>query len=120
VPIFQQIASEIERLILIGEIKPDDLIPSVREFAVAHSVNPNTVAKSYSLLQANGLVEHVRGIGLRVLKQNSAQVQSRRRELLIAKAEELMKTALALGFSGADAIDAVQNLKPNISRGQHE
>lgn len=111
VPIFQQIVREIERLVLIGEIKADDFIPSVREFAVKHSVNPNTVAKAYSLLQASGLVESQRGMGLRVTKQNQSALQKRRRELLSDKARILIEDAVELGFSKVDVIAAIQECK---------
>ncbi|MES2964016.1 MAG: GntR family transcriptional regulator, partial [Bdellovibrionota bacterium] len=58
-PIFQQIVDELEKRILTGELSAGDFLPSVREFAVANSVNPNTIAKAYQQLQSLGLVESV-------------------------------------------------------------
>ena len=111
VPIFQQIVDEIERLVLIGELKPGEFVPSVRELAVKHAVNPNTVAKSYGSLQASGIIETVRGTGLRVTTQPSASLEKRRHELLTAKARALVDEGSALGFDLNEIVDAVQVAK---------
>jgi GntR family transcriptional regulator len=110
-PIFQQIINEIERLILLGEMKTGDFIPSVREFAVTHSINPNTVAKAYSLLQTSGLVEFVRGTGLRVIKHDPATLQKRRQMLLAEKVLSFVEEVSALGFKKTDIIKAIQDIK---------
>lgn len=112
VAIFQQIVHEIERLVLLGEINAGDFIPSVREFAVTHSINPNTVAKAYALLQASGLVEFVRGTGLRVNKQDPAALQKKRTALLAGKVQVLVDEATDLGFKKSDIIAVIQSAKP--------
>ncbi|MBK6543878.1 MAG: GntR family transcriptional regulator [Saprospiraceae bacterium] len=38
-------------------------IPSVRDFATSIQVNPNTVMRTYTLLQDQGILENRRGIG---------------------------------------------------------
>lgn len=113
VSIFQQIVDGIERLILTCDLQPEDFISSVREFATKHAVNPNTVAKAYALLQARGLVEPVRGMGLRVIKQTSAALSRRRQELLHESARSAVDEAAALGFSKSDLISAIEDIKPH-------
>jgi len=39
-------------------------LPSVREIAGAHAINPMTVSKAYSLLEAEGVLERQRGKGM--------------------------------------------------------
>nr|AYC80524.1 GntR family transcriptional regulator [uncultured bacterium] len=56
-----------------GQLKPGDEMPSVREVALAHAVNPMTISKAYSLLQAEGLLEHNRGKPMTVASQTRAQ-----------------------------------------------
>ena len=112
VPIFQQIVNEIERLILVGELKEEAFIPSVREIAVNLAINPNTVAKAYNLLQINGLVEAIRGTGLRVLKQSQISLQKKRKDILIAKVSTLITEAEALGFVRTDVIETINAIKP--------
>ncbi len=111
VPIFQQIVSEIERLVLLGEIKTDDFIPSVREFSLQHGINPNTVAKAYAVLQSKELVDFVRGTGLRVKKQDPVALRKRRATLLNEKVERLVEEAEALGFDETEIVAAIKKAK---------
>ncbi|MBQ3847127.1 MAG: GntR family transcriptional regulator, partial [Bacteroidales bacterium] len=49
-PIYLQISETISERILSGEVKPEDRIPSVREYGASIGVNPNTVMRSYEKL----------------------------------------------------------------------
>ncbi len=108
VPLFQQIASEIERQILTGGLAEGDFIPSVRDFAVTHAVNPNTVAKAYLLLQERELVSAVRGKGLMVAKVKASRRERRRDELVAAKLDELVEVGRVFGFSARDLARLLQ------------
>lgn len=107
-PIFQQIVDEIERRILIGELRPGDFLTSVRDFAVQVEVNPNTVAKAYQLLQAQGLVEPVRGTGLRVRALAARRGEQRRDELLQEKIVECVDLARSLGIPIQQVIEMIK------------
>jgi len=61
--IYEQIASSIQENILDLVWKAGDRIPSVRETAGKIQVNPNTVMRTYSLLQDEGIIFNKRGIG---------------------------------------------------------
>lgn len=58
-PIFETIADYYRKLIALGALKPGDPLPSVREVAVGEGVNPNTVARAFSLLCDEGLIVSV-------------------------------------------------------------
>lgn len=62
-PIYIQIADHIRDLILGGTWPDGERIPSVRDLAVELEVNPNTVIRTYSLLQEEGTLDNKRGIG---------------------------------------------------------
>ena len=62
-PIYLQIADSFCERILVGELSPEDRIPSVREFGAEIGVNPNTVARSYERLTETGVIYNKRGIG---------------------------------------------------------
>ena len=64
-PIYIQIADNITNRILSGELKPGSRIPSVREWGAGIGVNPNTVARSYELLQSRGIIFQQRGMSVR-------------------------------------------------------
>ena len=63
VPIYLQIAKEVKHSIAVGSLRPGEQLPSVREIALQITVNPNTVAKAYQELEAQGIVETKRGTG---------------------------------------------------------
>lgn len=65
-PIYLQIADGICEQILQGRFKAEGRIPSVREWAAAIGVNPNTVARSYDTLSDRGIIYNTRGIGYSV------------------------------------------------------
>lgn len=65
-PIFRQIAEQVRRMIASRQLAPGELLPSVRDVAELHAVNPMTVSRAYSLLEAEGLLERLRGKGMTV------------------------------------------------------
>lgn len=47
-----------------GQLQAGDALPSVRDIAAVHAVNPMTVSKAYSQLEAEGVLERLRGRGM--------------------------------------------------------
>ena len=66
VPIYRQLVEQVERLVLSGQLREGDLLPSVRETAQALEINPMTVSRAYSLLESEGWLARARGKGMRV------------------------------------------------------
>ena len=62
-PIYLQIADHICEKILLEIWKEGERIPSVRDFAVELEVNPNTVMRTFTLLEEKTIVLNQRGIG---------------------------------------------------------
>lgn len=61
--IYLQIVAYVCEHILLGKWKVDEKVPSVREMAVGLEVNPNTVMRTYELLQSKNIINNKRGIG---------------------------------------------------------
>lgn len=61
--IFEQIGQSVQENIICETWREGDRIPSVRDFASNIQVNPNTVMRSYTMLQDQGILENRRGIG---------------------------------------------------------
>ena len=61
VPIYRQLVEQVRRLIAGGQLQPGAELPSVRELAQLHAVNPMTISKAFALLEAEGLLERNRG-----------------------------------------------------------
>ncbi|MBL8299817.1 MAG: GntR family transcriptional regulator [Rhodanobacteraceae bacterium] len=71
-PIYRQIGDQIRRLVASGQLTPGTLLPSVREVAGTYAINPMTVSKAYSQLEAEGVLERLRGKGMAVAAQSPA------------------------------------------------
>ncbi len=98
VPIYEQIVSQAERLILHGLLKPGDQIPSVRSLSLELRANPNTVQKAYAELDDRGLVLSVPGKGVFV----SAGAPGLLRERARARLSEIKEVAAQLRLAGVE------------------
>jgi GntR family transcriptional regulator len=78
-PIYRQLIGQVRRLIAAAVLKPGDVLPSVRDMALALAVNPMTVSKAYNMLETEGLLIRARGVGMLVAQGNPLQ---RREQLL--------------------------------------
>jgi GntR family transcriptional regulator len=63
-PISKQIVDGVRMKIATGELKLGVQLPSVRGLAQQLGINPNTVAKAYAELTAEGWLESRQGLGL--------------------------------------------------------
>lgn len=88
--IYDQIARQVKFSVAHGALRAGDLIPSVRELAQMLAVNPNTVARAYRDLQVDGIVEPLRGEGLRIARQAPERCRKERQKLL----KERLKSAI--------------------------
>jgi GntR family transcriptional regulator len=65
-PIYRQLADRIREMILEGVYRSGDALPSVRQVASEHRINPITVSKAFQILVDEELVEKRRGLGMYV------------------------------------------------------
>ncbi len=62
-PIYEQLYNNVIKLIALGLLKPQDKLPTVRALAGDLGVNPNTVAKTYQLLERDNIIYTAVGRG---------------------------------------------------------
>ncbi|MCB1554929.1 MAG: GntR family transcriptional regulator [Xanthomonadales bacterium] len=65
-PIYLQLKERVVAMMLDGELKPGDALPSVRQVAADYQLNPITVSRAYQELADEALVEKRRGLGMYV------------------------------------------------------
>lgn len=65
-PIYRQLVEQLRRLIASGQLSPGELLPSVRDVAGFHAVNPMTVSRAYGIAESEGLLERLRGKGMAI------------------------------------------------------
>ena len=99
-PIYAQIERGIRAAIATGRLRPGDQLPTVRQLAVELRVNANTVARVYSELERDGVLETRRGVGTFVSRRRPKPIPQREREqLLRAFATRVLADADAAGLS---------------------
>ncbi len=106
VPIYRQIIRQIRQQIMTDGLRHGDQLATVRDLAARLKVNPMTISKAYSFLEAEGLVERERGIGLFVAKVKKGQRDQIRAKLLNSIVNKAAITAIQLGASEAEAIES--------------
>ena len=62
-PIYRQIADQIKNHIMVNQLKPGDMLPSVRKLAIELHIDPNTVQRAYLDLRFEGWIDTVSGKG---------------------------------------------------------
>lgn len=104
VPIFRQIAEGIRSAVAAGVYRPGDLVPSVRQQALALLVNPNTVQRAYDELERDGLLESRKGIGMAVARGAQRSATRDAAADVQAALATTIEAALAAGLT-RDAVD---------------
>ncbi|HEY9514023.1 MAG TPA: GntR family transcriptional regulator [Rhodanobacter sp.] len=110
-PIYRQIVDQLRRLIAGGQLVAGDALPSVREVAGFHAINPMTVSRAYSLAEAEGLLERLRGRGMVVANVHRANLSvTHRLALLEPQLEALARHASELELSAGPVLQRLARL----------
>jgi GntR family transcriptional regulator len=109
VPIYRQLQEQVRRMVASGQLQPGAALPSVRELALTHAVNPMTISKAYSLLEAEGLLERHRGKPMTVASQPRTQAQlGKRLQQLEPLMDQVVLAARQLQLSEAELLKALR------------
>ena len=109
IPIYRQLLEQVKRMVASGQLPPGTELPSVRELALAHAVNPMTISKAYSLLEAEGVLERNRGKPMTVASQARAQTPlAKRLQQLDPLVDQMVLAARQLQLSEAELVKAVR------------
>lgn len=106
-PLYLQIMDEIRRAVVVGKLKPEDPLPSVRDLASDLAINPRTVSQAYQELEREEVVYVKRGQGTFVApttRKNSRERQHLARAL--AK-----RTLIEARRSGLDVDELIATIK---------
>lgn len=98
-PIYRQLADRLRSNILEGVYRNGDALPSVRQIAAEHRINPLTVSKAFQMLVDDALVEKRRGLGMYVGSGAREQLMRDERERFIREeVPQFRARAEQLGF----------------------
>jgi GntR family transcriptional regulator len=110
-PIYRQIGSQLRRLIASGQLPAGEELPSVRDVAVQHAINPMTVSRAYCQLEGEGLLTRLRGKGM-VVAQGAHAVLSPEQRLarLQAQLAEVARQARELDLPARLVLQRLKSL----------
>jgi len=112
VPIYRQLMDQLKAQVAGGRLAAGAFLPSVRQVAEELQVNPMTVSKAYSLLERDGVVENVRGQGMRV--KETATNGKVRREAILPLLKQVASTAKQLSLKPEQVITQLKPLLEEI------
>lgn len=103
-PIYIQVMELIKKEIVSGKLVPGDRIDSVRDLAIHYGVNPNTIQRSLSELEREGLLKSERTVG-RFICDDSQRIDSLREDMSTNCVSKFVEEMGTIGFSQQETID---------------
>ena len=110
-PAYRQIADELRRHLVDGQLTPGDLLPPIRQLALDLGVHFNTVAIAYRLLADEGWLELKRRRGAVVIERNAPRAVDRRQvDHLLRQLGQIAAELRSVGMSSRQISSALRRL----------
>ena len=103
-PIYLQVVEQISAVIARGDLRTGDKLPAVRALAADLVINPNTVARAYTLLEQSGLVTTKTGSGTFVSDPKLRRGDAADINILAERMDTLITRALNLGLDRRELV----------------
>ena len=98
-PLFQQLVDAVKDGVARGRLSAGDRLPSVRDLAKELVINPNTIAKAYRVLEAEGVTYSRRGAGTFIAERRVVMTGVERLRRFREALEPLLADAANLGLT---------------------
>jgi GntR family transcriptional regulator len=92
-PVYLQVVDQIKAAAASGAMQAGESLPSIRPLAEDLRVNRNTIAKAYTELESQGIIETIPGKGCFLRPNNSPLKKEVRRKLLIDEIDQVVVQA---------------------------
>ncbi len=107
-PVYLQVVDQIKAAAASGALRTGECLPSIRPLAEELRINRNTIAKAYSELESQGIIETIAGKGCFVRANNSPLKKEVRRKLLTEQVDEVVVQAHHLQVPAAEFLNLVR------------
>lgn len=115
VPIYQQIASQLQEEILAGKRKQGEYLPSIRGLAKELRISVITTMKAYEELEKQGLVTAVQGKGYYVNAQDSEMLKEQHMRKMEEHLLNAISAAQVAGVSQEELQEILKLLYENLA-----
>src|SRR5271167_3847271 len=92
-PVYLQVVDQIKAAAACGALRAGEPLPSIRPLAEQLRLNRNTIAKAYTELESQGVIETIAGKGCFVRDNHSPFTKQARHKLLVEKIDDAWVTA---------------------------
>jgi len=104
-PVYLQVVDQIKAAAAAGTVRAGEPLPSIRPLAEELRLNRNTIAKAYTELESQGIIETIPGKGCFLKPNNSPLKKDVRRKLLIEEIDQAIVMAHHLQVSQAEFVE---------------
>lgn len=115
VPIYEQIVRQIKFAVADGVLIAGQMVPSVRHLSGELAINPNTIARAYTQLQDEKVLESLRGRGLVVRGDALARCRKARQRLLADRLRGVLAEAHQAGLSESEVRELFEEVWGQLS-----
>ena len=109
-PIYEQVKDGLRHLVVTGALQAGDKLPSVRALAREIGVNPNTVQRSLTELEREGLVFSQRTAG-RFVTENENMIVNAKLRIADERVSEFLRSMKTLGCGRQEIISLIEGAK---------
>jgi len=104
-PVYLQVVDQIKAAAASGSVRVGEPLPSIRPLAEELRVNRNTVAKAYTELENQGIIETIPGKGCFLKPNNSPLKKEVRKKLLVEEIDQAIVMAHHLQVPRAEFLE---------------
>jgi GntR family transcriptional regulator len=116
-PIYEQIKRQIKESILRGDLKENELLPSIRQLAKDLQISVITTKRAYDDLEQEGLIVSVVGKGSFVAGQNREFLREMRLRWIEERLGEVVAEGKALGVTLPELVEMLRLLYEDEAAG---
>jgi len=119
-PVYLQIVDQVKAAAASGTLHSGEPLPSIRPLAEELRVNRNTIAKAYTELENQGVIETIPGKGCFLKENNSPLKKDVRRKLLVEEIDQVVVQAHHLQVPRQEFVELVEERLDRIEEKQRE
>ena len=108
-PVYLQLVDQIKAAAAAGTVQTGEPLPSIRPLAEELRVNRNTIAKAYTELESQGVIETIPGKGCFLKANHSPLRKDVRRKLLIEEIDQAIVQAHHLQVPRPEFLDLARD-----------
>src|SRR4029453_5913136 len=115
-PVYLQIVDQVKTAAASGTLHSEEPLPSIRPLAGELRLNRNTIAKAYTELENQGVIETIPGKGCFLKENNSPLKKDVRRKLLIEDIDQAVVQAHHLQVPRGEFVELVHERLDHIEQ----